>query len=81
MRISQLLRFAVPGRKPPGDWGKSSLSMHNGSCVEVAGLDGDVIWLRDSKHPDGRVMRFPPAEWDAFVSGARNGEFDRKSGH
>lgn len=61
-------------------WTKSSLSMGNGNCVEVAGLSGDLIQVRDSKRPRGAVLGFTPAEWDAFVSGVRNGEFDRHSG-
>jgi len=60
-------------------WIKSSLSVYNGNCVEVAGLTGDRIRVRDSKHPRGAVLNFTPAEWDAFIGGVHNGEFDRKS--
>jgi hypothetical protein len=59
-------------------WIKSSLSAYNGNCVEVAGLNDDTIGVRDSKHPRGAVINFTPAEWDAFIGGVRNGEFDRK---
>jgi Domain of unknown function (DUF397) len=58
-------------------WIKSSLSYGNGQCVEVAGLTGDVIMVRDSKNARGPVLGFTPGEWDAFVGGVRNGEFDR----
>lgn len=58
-------------------WIKSSLSYGNGNCVEVAGLTGDVIMVRDSKNVKGPVLGFTPGEWDAFVGGVRNGEFDR----
>lgn len=57
---------------------KSTLSMHNGSCVEVAGLGDDVILVRDSKNPRGGFLRFTPAEWDAFVGGVHLGEFERR---
>jgi hypothetical protein len=57
-------------------WMKSSLSYSNGSCVEVAGLSGGHIGLRDSKDKEGPVLRFTPDEWNAFVGGVRNGEFD-----
>jgi Domain of unknown function (DUF397) len=60
-------------------WVKSSLSTYNGNCVEVTGLADDTIRVRDSKHPRGAVLNFTPAEWDAFVGGVHNGEFDRKS--
>lgn len=58
-------------------WVKSSLSFSNSNCVEVASLPGGGIGVRDSKDPDGAVLRFTPGEWHAFLGGARNGEFDR----
>ena len=58
-------------------WVKSSLSFSNGNCVEVADLPGRTIGLRDSKDPRGPVLRFTPDEWQAFLGGARLGEFDR----
>lgn len=58
-------------------WIKSSLSFCNSNCVEVAGLPGGGVGVRDSKDPDGPVLKFTPGEWQAFVGGARNGEFDR----
>ncbi len=60
------------------DWIKSSLSYGNGNCVEVAGLSGDIIMVRDSKNAKSPVLGFTPGEWDAFVGGVRNGEFDRR---
>lgn len=67
------------GDSSSGVWFKSSLSAHNGNCVEVAGLADDIIRVRDSKNPRGGILNFTQAEWDAFVGGVRNGEFDRKS--
>jgi hypothetical protein len=74
--------FTAPASEEPADdssvvWIKSSLSSYNGNCVEVA-LDGDMIRVRDSKNPRGGILIFTPAEWDAFVGGVLNGEFDRK---
>jgi hypothetical protein len=38
---------------------------------------GDVIGIRDSRlGKDSPVLEFTPTEWDAFVAGARHGEFD-----
>jgi Domain of unknown function (DUF397) len=57
-------------------WQKSSRTgptMDN--SVEVAFV-GDAIAVRDSNDPDGPVLIFTPAEWDAFVDGAKDGEFD-----
>lgn len=58
-------------------WRKSSLSFSNGNCVEAARLPDGGTALRDSKDPDGPVLAFTPAEWDAFLGGARAGEFDQ----
>ena len=57
-------------------WKKSSRSGTNGgACVEVRRHDTS-IQVRDSKDPNGPVLTFTPAEWDAFIDGARKGEFD-----
>ncbi len=66
-----------PSGRPGQDthWVKSSLSFSNGNCVEVASLTGG-IGVRDSKDPAGPILRFTPSEWDAFLGGVRNGEFD-----
>ena len=67
-------------RERPGSasyWIKSSLSYANGNCVEVAGLPGDSVGIRDSRDPGGPVLRFTRAEWAAFLRGARRGELDR----
>ena len=58
-------------------WIKSSLSFSNSNCVEVASLPGNGIGVRDSKDTEGPVLQFTPGEWDAFLGGVRNGEFDR----
>jgi hypothetical protein len=57
-------------------WLKSSRSSAAcDNCVEVAFV-GDAIAVRDSKKPDGPTLIFTTAEWDAFVGGAKDGEFD-----
>ncbi len=57
-------------------WRKSSHSGNQGgNCVEVAKLPDGGAAVRDSKDPDGPVLHFTAAEWTAFVSGVRDGEF------
>ena len=57
-------------------WQTSSRSGPNcDNCVEVAFVDG-AIAVRDSTRPDGPVLLFTQEEWDAFVGGAKDGEFD-----
>jgi Domain of unknown function (DUF397) len=53
---------------------QGSYSSGNGECVEVAILERDAsadaaaaILVRDSRHPEGPILNFPPAEWRAFV--------------
>ncbi len=43
--------------------------------LEIAFVDG-YIAMRNSADPDATVLVFTPAEWDAFVLGAKDGEFD-----
>lgn len=43
--------------------------------VQIAFIDGNVA-MRDARNPDGPELYFTPAEWKAFVLGARDGEFD-----
>jgi Domain of unknown function (DUF397) len=57
-------------------WRKASASMPGGSCVELAPLPEGGVAVRDSKDPQGPVLRFTPAEWAAFTTGMAAGEFD-----
>lgn len=60
-------------------WHISSRSPDNGgSCVEAGPLrDGSGrVAVRHSHHPDGAVIVYTRAEWEAFTAGVRGGEFD-----
>jgi hypothetical protein len=46
-----------------------------GACVEVAHVGDDYV-IRDSKNPQGPRLTFTMAEWAAFATGVRTGEFD-----
>jgi len=57
-------------------WRKSTRSgPFTDNCVEVAFVDTGVA-VRDSKDRSGPVLMFTRSEWDAFVGGAKDGEFD-----
>jgi hypothetical protein len=58
----------------PAAWRKSSFSGTNG-CIEVAFV-GEQVAIRDSKDRSGPVLTFSSTEWEAFLAGARRGEFD-----
>jgi hypothetical protein len=57
-------------------WRKSRHSNSQGTCVELAGLPGGDIAVRNSRHPDSPALIYSPAEIDAFIRGAKDGEFD-----
>ena len=67
-------RPGTPGQEP--HWVKSTLSFSNSNCVEVANLPGSQVGVRHRKDTQGPVLRFTPDEWQAFLGGVRNGEFD-----
>ena len=56
------------------EWFKSSFSGGDGSCVQVWFTAGGAR-VRDSKDPDGPVLVFTRAEWEAFELGVFHGEF------
>ncbi len=57
-------------------WRKSRHSNSQGTCVELAGLPNGDVALRNSRHPEGPALIYTPAEIDAFIRGAKDGEFD-----
>jgi hypothetical protein len=57
-------------------WQKSSHSNPSGNCVELARLPGGDIALRNSRDPEGPALIYTRAEISAFLSGAKDGEFD-----
>jgi Domain of unknown function (DUF397) len=57
-------------------WVKSSLSFANGNCVEVSDQPEGTIGVRNSREREGPVLNFTVDEWQAFLGGVRNGEFD-----
>lgn len=57
-------------------WKKPTKCGSNGcDCIEVSVAPND-IWVRNSKDPNGTVLKFNDGEWNAFVHGAKDGEFD-----
>jgi len=66
----------LPGKDRGMKWVKSSLSMNNGNCLEVADFGGGVA-VRDSKNPQQQPLVFDRDEWAAFIGGAKLGDFDQ----
>lgn len=53
-------------------WRKSSWSAFNGDCVEVAGLGGGLVGVRDSKDRTGSVLVTSSEAWQAFLDNIKN---------
>ena len=71
------IRNGMPAAELAATWRKSVRSgPQGGNCVEVAHLSDGQVAMRNSRFPDGPALVFTPDEWDAFVGGAKDGEFD-----
>jgi hypothetical protein len=56
-------------------WRRSSACEHT-ACVEVQ-VDWSTVRVRNSRHPD-LMVEFTFDEWEAFLRGARAGEFEHR---
>ena len=59
-----------------GSWRKSTFSNPSGNCVEFAEAANNLVAMRNSRFPDGGVLFYTRPEIEAFLSGAKAGEFD-----
>jgi predicted secreted Zn-dependent protease len=55
------------------NWKISSFS-NSGTCVQVTTEEGKIL-VRNTYEPD-KIVEFTKEEWDVFVEGVKNGEFD-----
>jgi Domain of unknown function (DUF397) len=55
-------------------WYKSTHS-GQGDCVEIS-IDAATVSVRHSQQPEGPQLSFSHREWEAFLVGAKGGEFD-----
>ncbi|MFJ9079440.1 DUF397 domain-containing protein [Streptomyces sp. NPDC102278] len=70
-------RNGIPASSFRAVWTKSRKSAANGQCIELAPLEEGLIALRNSRDPEGPALLFTTEELDAFLDGAKKGEFDR----
>ncbi|GGL04861.1 hypothetical protein Sme01_64390 [Sphaerisporangium melleum] len=54
---------------------RSASQCNTEHCVEVAATEGHIA-VRDSKDPHSPVLLYTELEWQAFIEGAKGGEFD-----
>ncbi|MEV6983712.1 DUF397 domain-containing protein [Sphaerisporangium sp. NPDC051017] len=58
-------------------WRKATKSGPNGGdCIEVAPLSEGRVGLRDTEAPEKAPFVVSASVWDAFIDGAKKGEFD-----
>ncbi len=58
------------------EWKKSLRSNPGGNCVELAALPQGGFAVRNSRHPEGPALVYTREEIEAFIGGAKDGEFD-----
>lgn len=58
-----------------GEWRKSSFSGQQTNCVEFRRVE-DGVEVRNSQRPDAGIIHYTDSEWQAFIAGVKNGEFD-----
>jgi hypothetical protein len=73
-------RNGVPAAAIDAVWMKSRRSTANGQCVELAALSRGRVAVRNSTDAASPALVFEASEFDAFLDGAKRGEFDHLSG-
>ena len=53
------------------EWRKSTYSVENGNCVEVA--SAGAVMIRDTQDSDGVTLTLPARAWRAFTAQLRAG--------
>ncbi|MBI0382009.1 DUF397 domain-containing protein [Streptomyces albiflaviniger] len=61
------------------DFRKSSYSNGTQECVEVATNVPNAVAIRDSKDPEGRILRCTPTAWGTFTAAVRRGLQEKSS--
>jgi hypothetical protein len=64
--------FALPPKRL--DW-HVSRSCESGACIMVA-RDGDSVIFGNTTDPGGAIYSYTTAEWQQFVVGVKQGDFD-----
>lgn len=70
------LTAGTQGRPDDLQWRISSFSGDQGSCVELALAPDGRVAVRNSNHRDAGTVFFTRREMQAWVRGAKAGEFD-----
>jgi Domain of unknown function (DUF397) len=75
--MADLVHNGTPASSLAGvTWRKSRHSGKLGNCVEAGLLGSGEIAMRNSRYPCGPALIFSRDEVAAFLTGAKDGEFD-----
>jgi hypothetical protein len=58
------------------EWAASRHGESRAACAQMATLPSGSIAMRNSRDPDGPALVYTHAEIEAFIAGAKDGEFD-----
>ncbi|HIW63122.1 MAG TPA: DUF397 domain-containing protein [Candidatus Stackebrandtia excrementipullorum] len=58
------------------DWRRTTNDDGSPGKLEIGFADNGLVALRYAEEPDGTILIYTPEEWDAFVAGVKDGEFD-----
>lgn len=64
----------MTGQETTTAWIKARRSGDQGQCVEMR-RDGLTVQVRDSKRPDDGILALTPAQFTAWITAARRGEY------
>jgi hypothetical protein len=56
------------------NWRTARRSATNGECVEVAAVPERIV-VRDSKFPEGVVLRYDVLDWRKFIKKAKKADY------
>lgn len=75
-KMGEIVNGMPAGKLSAATWRKSTRSGAVGNCVELADLTSDQVAVRNSRFPDGPALIYTREEMAAFLTGAKDGEFD-----
>lgn len=57
-------------------WERTTHEDGTPAALEIGYGANGLVALRMADNPDGDILIYTPAEWEAFVAGVKDGEFD-----
>ena len=57
-------------------WERTTHEDGTPAALEIGYADNGLVALRMAEDPEGDILIYTPSEWEAFVEGVRDGEFD-----